>query len=99
MSEGLTYKKNARVFVLNGTAESDVTDDFKVKFGTISCDNLKSISGVTIDKDSKIVVRYSATLNKDAKYGKGDFHDIKVHYVYDQLAKEILERVKNHASY
>ena len=37
--------------------------------------------------------------DKDAKYGKGDFHDIKVHYVYDQLAKEILERVKNHASY
>ena len=81
MSEGLTYKKNARVFVLNGTAESDVTDDFKVKFGTISCDNLKSISGVTLDKDSKIVVRYSATLNKDAKYGKqGNPNEVYLEY-------------------
>lgn len=37
--------------------------------------------------------------DKDAKYGKGDFHDIKVHYVYNQLAKEILKRVKENVSY
>ena len=32
--------------------------------------------------------------DKDADYGKGDFHDIKVHYVYNQLTDEILERLK-----
>ncbi|MCC4466861.1 ParA family protein [Limosilactobacillus reuteri] len=32
--------------------------------------------------------------DKDADYGKGDFHDTKVHYVYNQLAFEILNRLK-----
>lgn len=32
--------------------------------------------------------------DKDAKYGKGDFHDIKVHYVYNKLTDEILDRLK-----
>lgn len=32
--------------------------------------------------------------DKDAEYGKGDFHDIKVHYVYNRLTDEILERLK-----
>lgn len=32
--------------------------------------------------------------DKDAEYGKGDFHDIKVHYVYNRLTEEILERLK-----
>lgn len=31
--------------------------------------------------------------DKDAEYGKGDFYDIRVHYVYNQLVKEILERL------
>ena len=32
--------------------------------------------------------------DKDAEFGKGDFHDIKVHYVYNKLSDEILERLK-----
>ena len=32
--------------------------------------------------------------DKDAEYGKGDFHDIKVHYVYNKLTDEILDRLK-----
>lgn len=32
--------------------------------------------------------------DKDSEYGKGDFHDIRLHYVYDQLTNEILERLK-----
>ena len=32
--------------------------------------------------------------DKDSEFGKGDFHDIRVHYVYNQLTKEILDRVK-----
>lgn len=32
--------------------------------------------------------------DKDAQFGKGDFHDIKVHYVYNQLMYEIIDRLK-----
>lgn len=82
LSEGLTYNKDAKVFVKNGDSEADVTEFFTVDFGTITCNNLKDIANVTITKDSKIVVRYSATLNEQhAKYGKqGNTNEVYLEY-------------------
>mgnify|MGYP004580709985 CR=1 FL=1 len=81
LSEGLTYNEDAKVFVKNGDSETDVTKFFTVDFGTITCNNLKDIATVTITKDSKIVVRYSATLNEHAKYGKqGNPNEVYLEY-------------------
>lgn len=81
LSEGLTYKNDAKVYVKNGESETDVTNSFTVNFGTITCNNLKDIENVTITKDSKIVVRYSATLNEYAKYGKqGNPNEVYLEY-------------------
>lgn len=81
LSEGLTYKNDAKVYVKNGESETDVTNSFTVNFGTITCNNLKDIEKVTITKDSKIVVRYSATLNEHAEYGKqGNPNEVYLEY-------------------
>ena len=81
LSEGLTYKGDAKVFVKNGESEADVTSSFTVNFGTITCNDLKGIEDVTITKDSKIIVRYSATLNEHAKYGKqGNPNEVCLEY-------------------
>lgn len=76
MSKGLTYTaKTAKVMI--GT--TDVTSSFKETVTTDaatgattvtwSCTDLKAISGVTIDANTKVVVTYNATLNKDAVIG------------------------------
>ena len=68
----LTYKVGS-VKVMVG--ETDVTSSFTPTFDaatkklTVSCDDLKAIKGVTIDKDSEIVVTYIATLDSDANIG------------------------------
>lgn len=74
MSNGLTYTaKNAHIKI----GDTDVTDSFTEtvttkKDGTTvtwACDNLKGIKDVTLNPDTKVVVTYSATLNKDAVIG------------------------------
>ena len=74
MSKGLTYNDNAEIKI----GEKDVTSSFErnvTKNGdgstvvTWSCGNLKGIDGVTLNKDTKVVVTYSAKLNKDAVIG------------------------------
>lgn len=83
LSEGLSYnyKDGAKVYVKNGESEIDVTSSFIVNFGTITCNNLKDIADVTITKDSKIVVRYSATLNGNANYGsQGNPNEVYLEY-------------------
>ncbi|MDY5003687.1 MAG: isopeptide-forming domain-containing fimbrial protein [Atopobiaceae bacterium] len=75
MSKGLTYtEKNAKITI--GT--TDVTSSFKENVThnddgstvvTWTCDNLKGIDGVTLNKDTKVVVTYSATLNENAVIG------------------------------
>lgn len=77
LSAGLTYNNDAKVYVVNGNAKTDVTSSFKVETSTdnntgktsltISCTNLKTISEVT--KDSYILVEYTATLNNGAVVG------------------------------
>lgn len=77
MSAGLTYLNDAKVYVDNAGVETEITsqasiDSSATASGTtleISFANLKAVSGVTIDKDSKIVVRYTAALNQNAVTG------------------------------
>ena len=74
LSEGLTYDKNTvKVYVVSDSEETEITSSFTIKLEnnslTISCNDLKSIENVTIDSNSKIVVRYTATLNDEAKVG------------------------------
>lgn len=73
LSAGLTYNGDAKVYVLNGTTKTEITDEnlFKVAPGvnalTVTFNNLKAVTGV--NKDSKIIVDYTATLNTAAEIG------------------------------
>ena len=73
LSKGLTYNDDAKVYVLNGTTKTEITDTNlrKVESSgnalTVTFDNLKDVTGVT--KDSKIIVDYTATLNEAAEIG------------------------------
>ena len=83
MSDGLTYNNDARVYVVNGTAQTEVTASFDMSgaIGTISCANLKAIEGVTITNESKIVVEYTATLNSKAVIGaEGNPNTVNLEY-------------------
>lgn len=75
MSKGLTYTANHETIKIG---DKDVTRSFqeKVDLGTNgqtivtwACDNLKGISNVTIDANTKVVVTYSAKLNENAVIG------------------------------
>ncbi len=87
MSKGLTYtEKNAKIKI----GEKDVTSSFEETVTknddgsttvTWSCENLKGITGVTLDKDTKVVVTYNATLNKDAVIGSaGNPNEVDLTY-------------------
>lgn len=75
LSTGLTRceKKDVHVYLVNGNDKTEVTSSFTIsdvmtnnQF-TVSCSNVKAISGVT--KDSKFVVEYTAKLNTSAVIG------------------------------
>lgn len=81
LSSGLTYNKDAKVFLVNGSAETDVTSSFTIAEdgSSFKINNLKSIPGVTAS--SKIVVRYSAKLNSNAVIGSaGNPNTVKLVY-------------------
>ncbi len=76
MSKGLTYKANTTKIEIDGKEfTSSFNRDIKIneKDGsttvTWTCDNLKGIDGVTLNKDTKVVVTYSAILNESAAIG------------------------------
>ncbi len=80
MSAGLTYDpedSNHKAVIKIGTVDvtSKFTQDVKKDETsgkttvTWACDNLKGIDGVTLDKDTKVVVTYSAKLNEHAVIG------------------------------
>ena len=77
MSKGLTYTAGKTTITIGDT---DVTNSksFTEKITnntdgsttvTWTCDNLKGISGVTLNKDTKVVVTYSAKHNENAVIG------------------------------
>lgn len=86
-SAGLTYNSDAKVYVDNGPDKrTEVTKYFDVEQGTDSeitftCNDLKAIPGVTITKDSSIVVEYTAKLNEHAVIGS-DGNPNKVSLTY-----------------
>lgn len=81
LSSGLTYKKDAKVFLVNGGDETDVTSSFTIAEdgSSFKINNLRSISGVTAS--SKIVVRYTAKLDSNAVIGSaGNPNTVKLIY-------------------
>lgn len=73
LSSGLTYNNDAVVYVVNGNEKTNVTNAFSVSCVNgaleIKCENITAIEGVTVTKDSYIVVDYTATLNNAAVIG------------------------------
>lgn len=74
LSAGLTYNKDAKVYVVNGTERTEVTNYFYVAAdgSSFAIKDLKQIAvdgTAAVDKNSKIVVEYTATLNENAVIG------------------------------
>lgn len=81
LSAGLTYNKDAKVYLVNGDNQTNITNSFdRADDGSsFKINNLKSISGVTAS--SKIVVEYTAKLNENAVIGsKGNPNTVKLVY-------------------
>ena len=73
MSKGLTYTPNTATIkigdtVVTGSFTENVATNDNGTTVTWTCDNLKGI-GVTLAKDTKVVVTYSANLNENAVIG------------------------------
>ncbi|MDI9241144.1 isopeptide-forming domain-containing fimbrial protein [Fusibacillus kribbianus] len=93
LSKGLTYKNDVKVtvggvdvtkyFYVNA-ADYSATDGTTIKVGIQDIKALNLLAGVTVTKDSKIVVTYSATLNENAVIaGEGNPNDVKLTYSND----------------
>ena len=87
MSNGLTYNKDAKVFVVSGENKINVTEQFKKEEtdSSFTIDaNLKELTGVTINADTTIVVEYTATLNENAVSGSaGNKNEVILKYEND----------------
>ncbi|HEL0164516.1 TPA: isopeptide-forming domain-containing fimbrial protein [Streptococcus equi subsp. zooepidemicus] len=89
LSKGLSYNKDAKVYVVNGDTRQDITNSFTVSEdgSSFKIDNLKAVQGVTITATSKIVVEYTATLNDQAAIGKkGNPNEVALTYSNDPNA-------------
>lgn len=84
MDAGLTYNGDAKVYVLNGVNETEITDSFSIVDtgnGFTATSNLKEISDATINASSKILVKYTVTLNENAVSGKdGNLNKVYLEY-------------------
>ena len=81
LSDGLTYNKDAKVYLVNGTEKTDVTSSFTIADdgSSFKINNLKSLDGVT--SSTKVVVEYTATLNENAVIGsEGNPNTVKLIY-------------------
>lgn len=81
LSAGLTYNKDAKVYLVNGDNQTDITNSFDRadEGSSFKINNLKSISGVTAS--SKIVVEYTAKLNENAVIGSaGNPNSVELTY-------------------
>ncbi|HEL0755972.1 TPA: isopeptide-forming domain-containing fimbrial protein [Streptococcus equi subsp. zooepidemicus] len=84
LSKGLSYNKDAKVYVVNGDSRQDITNSFTVSEDSSSfkINNLKAVQEVTAT--SKIVVEYTATLNDQAVIGKkGNPNEVALTYSND----------------
>lgn len=81
LSDGLTYNKDAKVYLVNGDDKTDVTSSFTIADdgSSFKINNLKSLDGVT--SSTKVVVEYTATLNSNAVIGsEGNPNTVKLIY-------------------
>ncbi|HAT4314011.1 TPA: isopeptide-forming domain-containing fimbrial protein [Clostridium perfringens] len=88
MSKGLTYNNNAKVYVVNGDSKEDITNQAVISTTSlkdestvlsVKFDDLKKIT--EINSNSKIVVEYTANLNKSAVVGSlGNPNDVYLKY-------------------
>ncbi|HHU66154.1 isopeptide-forming domain-containing fimbrial protein [Streptococcus sp.] len=81
LSSGLTYNKDAKVYLVNDDEKTDVTSSFTIADdgSSFKINNLKSLDGVT--SSTKVVVEYTATLNSNAVIGsKGNPNTVKLIY-------------------
>ena len=81
LSNGLTFNSDVTVYALNGTTEQEITKQFTTASATapetftVTNNNLKAIkkddkgADVTINNATKIIVRYTATVNSNALMG------------------------------
>lgn len=75
MSKGLTYTAHTAKVTIGATdvtgsfTETVTANDDRSTTVTWACTDLKAISGVTIDANTKVVVTYNATLNDSAVLG------------------------------
>ncbi len=71
LSAGLTYDNDAKVYLVTPAGEREITGNASINYTapelTVSLANVKAVSGLTAD--SKIVVKYTATLNGNAVIG------------------------------
>lgn len=83
LSTGLTYNKDAKVYVVNGENKTDVTSSFTISNdgSSYKINNLKSVTTAAITKTSKIVVEYTAKLNENAVLGStGNPNEVSLEY-------------------
>lgn len=89
LSTGLTYNGDAKVYLDSVADTYEITSNFTIAPDaaqttgggnlTITCTNLKNVTGVT--NSSKIIVEYTATLNSGAVVGpNGNPNTVKLNY-------------------
>ncbi len=101
LSTGLTYNDDVKVYVKNGEEDEVEIKGYTVNKASdtsinVTFTDLKSGvtaaeegQTVTIDKDSKIIVKYSATLNANAEIGTaGNANNVKLKYSDDTSSDE-----------
>ena len=95
MSKGIDYIPGSYQVTIDGT---EVTDSFSERFvrnadgkGTLSiaCEDILAISGVSVSKDSSIVLTYSVKLNDACIVGAaGNPNDVCIHYSSNPNTRE-----------
>ena len=83
LTAGLTYNKNAKVNI----GGVDVTSQFTIGYDEstmtlyVTCNDVKTLKGVTVGEGTEIVVAYTATLNEKAVIGStGNPNEVKLEY-------------------
>ena len=88
MDGGLTLNKDSIKVTINGV---DVTEQFTIEtteHSFTATANLKELTGVTIEADTKIIVTYTATLNENAVSGAtGNKNEVILKYENDPYYK------------
>lgn len=76
LSAGLTYNNDAKVFVENAGVRTEVSNYFfkgmdkgKLSFAIVDLKQIALDGTATVNKDTKVIVEYTAKLNKDAVHG------------------------------